>query len=82
MYQSSQDFRTSTMELTSIAGLAGLPQLVLPVGSTCDEGGLPLSLSLVGGPGSEHFLMSVAEQLGREGKKETGRVKKGEKRER
>lgn len=45
------------------AGFAGLPQLTVPVGSTCDEGGLPLSVSLVGGPGSDMFLLDLADNL-------------------
>ncbi len=50
-------FRTRTMALTCAAGLAGLPQVNLPL-ATAD--GLPAGLSLLGGPGSDHALLDLA----------------------
>lgn len=43
------------MMLSCIAGLAGLPQITLPV-----EGpeGLPIGLSVIGGPGQDLRLLS------------------------
>jgi amidase len=49
--------------LTDTAGLAGLPQLNLPL---ADVDGLPAGLSLIGQRGSDEMLMSVARELGRQ----------------
>jgi amidase len=49
--------------LTDTAGLAGLPQLNLPL---AEVGGLPVGLSLIGQRGSDEMLMSVARELGRQ----------------
>jgi amidase len=60
---------TDTMEVTyryqaicllSIAGLGGLPEVTLPLG-TCN--GLPVGLSLVGARGTDHMLMKLAQQI-------------------
>jgi amidase len=53
-------FRQRIQRLTSIAGLAGLPQLSVP-GLTVD--GVPIGLSLIGPAGSDRSLLNVVEQL-------------------
>ena len=50
-------FRQRIQRLTSIAGLAGLPQVGLP-GLMVE--GAPLGLSLMGPEGSDHWLLEVA----------------------
>lgn len=51
------DFRMRALSLLCIAGLAGLPQINLPVG-TLD--GCPLGLSIVGAAGSDRALLELA----------------------
>lgn len=51
-------FRRRIQRLTSIAGLAGLPQVSLP-GLSLNEA--PIGLSLVGPAGSDHALLKLAE---------------------
>ncbi|KAG2488367.1 hypothetical protein HYH03_013056 [Edaphochlamys debaryana] len=53
-------WRTRLISLTSIAGLAGLPQVSLPVASV---EGLPVGLGLIGPPGSDEALLELTEQL-------------------
>jgi amidase len=53
-------FRVRTMRLTCIAGLAGLPQISIPVGTVS---GCPTGLSLVGWPGADEVLLDVACQV-------------------
>jgi len=55
------DWRTRLLSLTCVAGLAGLPQVSLPVASV--EGGLPVGLSLVGPKGKDEELLAVAARL-------------------
>lgn len=50
-------YRNQAMNLLSIAGLAGLPQISLPLGR---HGHLPLGLSLVGARDSDVDLMALA----------------------
>ena len=57
------DFRARAMELLCTAGLAGLPQINLPLASM---EGCPLGLSLVGRRGSDMELLILAENLGAE----------------
>lgn len=52
-----EQFRTHTMSLTCAAGLAGLPQVSLPL-ATSD--GLPAGLSLLGAAGSDEALLELA----------------------
>jgi amidase len=54
-------FREKTLALTCVASLARLPQINLPVTKV---GGCPVGLSLIGRPGSDETLLSVAEELG------------------
>jgi amidase len=50
-------FRVRTMRLTCIAGLAGLPQINIPVGTVS---GCPAGLSFVGWPGADEVLLDLA----------------------
>jgi amidase len=55
-----EQFRSSAMALTSIAGLSGLPQVSLPIG-TLD--GCPVGLSFIGWPGADETLLDLAVPL-------------------
>jgi len=55
-------FRTRVMRLTCIAGIAGLPQINLPVG-TLD--GCPVGLSFIGWAGGDEVLLDLACELSR-----------------
>ena len=48
------------VDLTAIAGLAGLPQINLPLGSS---GGIPVGLSLIGWRGGDAYLIGTAKAL-------------------
>ncbi|MCQ0987409.1 amidase [Jiella marina] len=50
-------FRHDAMKLLSVAGLAGLPQLVMPAGKV---GGAPYGVSLIGPRGSDVSLVRLA----------------------
>jgi len=52
--------RERTISVTSIAGLPGLPEVTLPLG-TAD--GAPVGLSLVAAPGRDLALLALAERL-------------------
>lgn len=52
-----EGYRTRTMQLTCPAGLAGLPQVSLPLG---DAQGCPVGLSLLGPRGRDHVLLALA----------------------
>jgi Asp-tRNA(Asn)/Glu-tRNA(Gln) amidotransferase A subunit family amidase len=58
--ESLGEFRKQLLSLTAIAGLAGLPQLHLPLFSFQ---GAPCGVSLIGRKGEDFALMSWAEQL-------------------
>ena len=58
-----EDVRARTFRLTSIAGIAGLPQVSIPL--LLDDG-LPIGLSLIGPAGSDRALIALAVTLGRE----------------
>jgi len=49
--------RAETLTLTSAAGLAGLPVVVLPAGRV---GGRPVGLAMVGAAGMDHALLALA----------------------
>ncbi|WP_417559532.1 amidase [Marinomonas sp.] len=53
-------YRNQLMDITAIAGLAGLPQLHLPV---CTLDGAPCGLSLVGSKGTDLALIEFAKHL-------------------
>ncbi len=57
--------RLRTMAITCIAGLAGLPQVSLPVG-TDPATGAPIGISLVGPAGSDRALIALAVELATE----------------
>jgi amidase len=54
------EYRNQAMCLLCIAGLAGLPQISLPVGSI---DGLPLGLSLIGPRNSDRALIALARRI-------------------
>jgi len=54
------DYRHQALCLLSISGLAGLPQLSLPMAQL---DGLPLGLSIIGRRGADTMLLGVASQL-------------------
>ena len=53
-------YRNKAMNLLSVAGLAGLPQISLPLAR---HGHLPLGLSIVGPRGSDVDLLALASGL-------------------
>jgi amidase len=55
-----EGFRTQALDLLSVAGLARLPQITLPLGSI---DGLPLGLSVISGPGGDTMLLALAKRL-------------------
>ncbi len=55
-------FRTRVMRMTCIAGLSGLPQMSLPIG-TID--GCPIGLSFIGWAGGDEALLDLAVKLSR-----------------
>ena len=55
--------RERTMGVTAIAGLAGLPEVTLPVGRA---EGAPVGLSLVAAAGRDRALLSLAGRLAAE----------------
>jgi amidase len=58
-------FYATALAVNALAGLAGLPQLSLPIATTAD--GLPLGLSVVGAPGTDMTLLSLATTLASRG---------------
>jgi amidase len=57
-----ESFRVRVMRLTCMAGLAGLPQMSLPVGTVA---GCPAGLSLIAWPGGDEALLDLAGPLAR-----------------
>ena len=55
-------FRARAISMLCIAGLAGLPQVSLPVGTVS---GCPLGLSLIGPPGRDRALLALARKRAR-----------------
>ena len=56
------DFRVRVMRLTCIAGIAGLPQMTIPLGTIS---GAPVGLSFIGWAGSDEVLLGLALSLAR-----------------
>jgi amidase len=56
------DIRSRIVTLTSIAGMAGCPQISLPLANV---GGLPVGVSLIGPRGSDAMLLGLAQRLPR-----------------
>jgi amidase len=54
-------FRSRVMALTCTAGVAGLPQVTLPVGNVA---GCPVGASFIGWAGADETLLEVAATLG------------------
>jgi amidase len=57
-----ESFRTRAMRMTCIAGLSGLPQMSIPIG-TID--GCPVGLSFIGWAGGDEALLDLAVRLAR-----------------
>jgi amidase len=57
-----ESFRIRVMRLTCIAGLSGLPQITLPVGTVA---GCPVGLSFIGWQGGDEALLDLATKLAR-----------------
>ncbi|RXZ33795.1 amidase [Oxalobacteraceae bacterium CAVE-383] len=55
------EFRYRALALLCPAGLGGLPQVTIPIGTV--DGG-PIGISLLGGPGSDGLLLAVAQRFG------------------
>jgi amidase len=55
-------FRVRVMRLTCTAGMAGLPQMNLPIGTL---NGCPVGLSFIGWPGGDEALLDLACELSR-----------------
>jgi amidase len=55
-----EDFRNRAISMLCVAGLAGLPQLSLPLAG---REGAPMGLSLLGAAGSDRALVALAERL-------------------
>lgn len=53
-------YRYQAICLLSIAGLGGLPEVTIPLGTV---NGLPVGLSLVGSRGSDHSLLELAHRI-------------------
>lgn len=56
------EIRGRMIALTSIAGMAGCPQISLPL---CTAGGLPVGLSLIGPRGGDAMLLAAAKRIGK-----------------
>eukprot|EP00879_Flechtneria_rotunda_P028224 GHRR01030314.1.p1 GENE.GHRR01030314.1~~GHRR01030314.1.p1 ORF type:complete len:115 (+),score=42.93 GHRR01030314.1:207-551(+) len=54
------NWRKAVLSLTCIAGLAGLPQVQLPIAK---DDGLPVGLSFIGPAGSDEQLLDIAVKL-------------------
>jgi amidase len=55
-----ESYRNRAIQMLCIAGLAGFPQLSLPLAT---REGAPLGISLLGPPGSDRSLVALAERL-------------------
>jgi amidase len=59
---SLEAFRNRLLELTAIAGLAGLPQVTIPVATVA---GIPVGLSFIAPRGADRRLLSAAQSIAR-----------------
>ncbi|HEY3394058.1 MAG TPA: amidase, partial [Lacipirellulaceae bacterium] len=59
-YDRGSDYYQRTLSLTSIAGVARLPQVSMPHGRTSAA---PIGLSLLGAQGEDLFLLDIAEKI-------------------
>lgn len=57
-----EDYRKRLIALSCLAGLAGLPQVTMPLARTRD--GAPVGLSLIGAPGADRTLLALAATIG------------------
>jgi amidase len=57
-----ESFRVRVMRLSCMAGVAGLPQVTLPIGTVA---GCPVGLSLIGWAGGDEVLLDLAVALSR-----------------
>jgi amidase len=55
-----EDYRNQATRMLCLAGLAGFPQLSLPLGTRL---GAPLGISLLGPAGSDRSLVRLAERI-------------------
>ena len=55
------DYRNKSVRMLCAAGLAGFPQLSMPM---AQRDGAPLGISLLGPAGSDRSLVAMAERLG------------------
>ena len=60
--QELEPFRARMMRLTCIAGVSGLPQVTIPIGTVHD---CPVGLSFIGWDGSDEVLLDLAAALAR-----------------
>jgi len=60
--QDLESFRLRVMRLTCVAGLGGLPQITMPVGTAS---GCPVGLSFIGWAGADEVLLDLASNLAR-----------------
>ena len=56
------DIRARIVSLTTLAGMAGCPQISLPL---CTVNGLPLGVSLIGPRGGDTLLLAAAKRIGK-----------------
>jgi amidase len=59
-----EDYRNRAIRMLCIAGLAGFPQLSMPL---AQREGAPLGLSLLGPAGSDRSLITLAERIASDG---------------
>lgn len=57
---SLEDYRNRSIRMLCVAGLAGMPQLSMPLAT---RGGAPLGLSLLGPAGADRSLIACAERI-------------------
>ena len=60
--QVHESFRTRVMRMTCIAGLSGLPQISVPIGTVS---GCPVGLSFIGWAGGDEALLDLSVRLSR-----------------